>query len=91
MLRPLRLGVLVLALLFAAPVVGPAAAHAESGPAATTDIHIPKPIWDWIKKNAMGLYIVFDEIMDDVFGGCDGPTPPPPPPQPPAPDPTAPY
>lgn len=88
MLRPLRLGVLVLALLIAAPVVGPVPAHAASTPAAMTDIHIPKPIWDWLKKNAMGLYIVFDEIMDDIFGGCDGPPPPPPPP---APDPSVPY
>ena len=89
MRRPLRLGVLVLILLFAAPLVAPVAAHADTVP-ATTDIHIPKPIWDWLKKNAMGLYIVFDELIDDIFG-CDCPPPPPPPTSPPDPDPVIPY
>ena len=78
-----------IALLLVAPVVGPGDARAEAAP-AVADLGVPKPIRDWIKKNALGLYIVFDEIMDDVFGS--GHTlPPPPPPQPEEPPPYVPY
>jgi hypothetical protein len=73
---------LVLALLFATPALNPAPALAADVP-ATTDFKVPKPLLDWAKKNAAALYIIFDEVMDDLTG-CDCPTPPapmePPPP-----------
>lgn len=77
----LRLAVLVISLLLVAPVVSPLDARAATTP-TVTDLGIPKPVRDWIKKNALGLYIVFDEIMDDVFGSGH-PAPPPAPPPPP--------
>ena len=74
----LRAAGLVLALALAAP----AAAHAADVPPAT-EFRVPKPLLDWARKNAAALYIIFDEIMDDLTG-CDcpptAPAPPPPPP-----------
>ena len=73
---------LVLALLLAAPALHPVPAHAADVP-ATADFRVPKPLFDWAKKNAAALYIVVDEIIDDLTG-CDCPPPPapytPPPP-----------
>jgi hypothetical protein len=78
MLHKLRLALLVLALVLASPAIAPArAGAAELAPGV--DVKIPKALVDWLKKNGPALYIVVDEILDDVFGGCCGGCCPPPP------------
>jgi hypothetical protein len=80
MMQRLRLVILVLALAVVVPAARPTAVHAADVP-ATTDIRIPNVVIQWVKKNAMALYIVFDEIMDDITGShCPPPQVPPPPP-----------
>jgi hypothetical protein len=76
--RLLRLVPLLAALLLAAPT---APAHAADVPAGV-DVSVPKPVREWLKRNALALYIVFDEMMDDVFGGCPPPSTPQPDPVP---------
>ena len=84
-MQRLRSGLLVLSILavVAVPAALPAPAFASDVP-ATTDLKVPKVLVDWVKKNAAALYIVFDEIMDDLTG-CPCPPPPadPPPTLPP--------
>ncbi len=83
MSRSLRVFALVLALALAAPATVVPVAHASTEP-AQTDLGIPRLLLDWLKRNGPTLYIIFDEIMDDLFG-CDCPPPPgeePPPPPP---------
>jgi hypothetical protein len=83
MLQGIRRGILVLstlAMALALPALDPTPAHAADVP-ATADIKVPRVVVDWIKKNAAALYIIFDEIMDDLTGcPCPPPQVPPPPP-----------
>lgn len=80
MAQRLRLVILVLALAVAVPTLGPGSARAADVP-ASTDVGIPKPLRDWLKKNAIALYVILDELVDDLTG-CDCPPPQaPPPPQ----------
>jgi hypothetical protein len=82
--QKLRPALLLLALVLCAPALAPSAARAADVPAAV-DVRVPKPLIEWVKKNATTLYLVFDEIMDDLTGGCDCPPPPTPPYDPPPP------
>jgi hypothetical protein len=86
----LRVGILVLAVVTACAVgtpAGPAPAFASDVP-ATGDLKIPKAAIDWLRKNAAALYIVIDELIEDLSGcGC----PPPPPPDVPPYSPPPPY
>ena len=80
MMHRLRLVILVLALAVVVPAACPLPAHAADVP-ASTNIRIPNVVIQWVKKNWMGLYLVFDEIMDDLTGcHCPPPQVPPPPP-----------
>ena len=74
MRRPLRFAVLFLALTVALPGTLATPARAGTEP-IRTDIKVPKAVVDWLKRNGPTLYIIFDELMDDLFCGC----PPPPP------------
>jgi hypothetical protein len=80
MRRSIRFALLFLALTVALPTVFATSARAGADP-ITTDVKVPKPLVDWLQRNGPTLYIIFDEIMDDLFGcGC---SPPPPPVEPP--------
>lgn len=76
MLRPM---LLVAALALAVPALAPARAHAAAA-TPQTDLGIPKPVMKFVKDNWKMLYIMLDELIDDLTG-CDCP------PKPPAPQP----
>ena len=71
--RPAGLA-LALALVLAAPIARPPLAHAAAD-VTVTDSKLVKVLADWLKKNGPTLYIILDEFIDDVFGGCDCPPP----------------
>lgn len=74
MRRTFRLVLLALALAVALPAARPPDAHAATD-VATTDSKLVKALSDWLKKNGPTLYIILDEFIDDVFGGCNCPPP----------------
>lgn len=82
--QKLRPALLLFALVLFAPAFAPMPARAADVPAGV-DVRVPKPLIDWVRKNAATLYIVLDEIVDDLTGGCGCPPPPPPPYEPPPP------
>ena len=83
MSQRLRLAVLGLALAVAVSASAPASASAAV-PGANVDIKVSKAVIDWVKKNLPALYIIVDEIIDDLTG-CGCPPPPPVPQEPPDP------
>jgi len=82
--QKLRPALLLLALVLGAPALAPVPARAADV-AAGVDVKVPKPLIEFAKKHATALYIIFDEIVDDLTGGCGCPPPPPPPYEPPPP------
>ena len=83
MVQRFRFVILVLALAVMLPAAHPSPAQAADMP-VVTEGGIPKVVIEWVKKNWTSLYLVFDEIMDDLTGcHCPPPQVPPPPPPPP--------
>jgi len=79
---------LVRSLAFASVVVtvplalGATPAGASTAPGATPEGIVTRTVLQFVKKNWIPLYMVLDEILDDLCGCGGGTTPPPPPPDP---------